>query len=90
MYNLLTESMIRYDNSAGNRVEVSLPEVYEALMSDSVECLPCLAAPPTPCLAHLPGAVGRDGHTPRRRGRAPHRGHRLGRSDTRADARLPG
>ena len=42
MYNLLTESLIRYDNSAGNRVEASLSEMYEALMSDSVDAFPAL------------------------------------------------
>ena len=42
MHNLLTESLIRYDNLAGNRVEASLPEVYEALMSDSISAFPAL------------------------------------------------
>ena len=42
MHNLLTESLIRYDNSAGNRVKASLSEMYEALMSDSVDAFPAL------------------------------------------------
>ena len=42
MHNLLTESLIRYYNSAGNHVEVSLPEVYGALMSDSVSAFHAL------------------------------------------------
>ena len=42
MHNLLTESLIRYDHADGNRVRASLPEVYEALMTDSVEAFAAL------------------------------------------------
>ena len=42
MYNLLTESLIRYRRSNGASREASLPEVYAALMSDDMEASPAL------------------------------------------------
>ena len=42
MYNLLTEPLIRYDQSGGGRVVASLPQVYAALLADEVEAFPAL------------------------------------------------
>ncbi len=42
MYNILTERLIRMDKSDGSRVEISLPEVYAALMADEVDAFPAL------------------------------------------------
>ena len=42
MYNLLTEPLIRYDCADGSRVPASLPEVFTALMADTVEAFPAL------------------------------------------------
>ncbi len=42
MLNLLTEPLIRFDQSAGGRIEASLPDVYAALMNDSVASFPAL------------------------------------------------
>ena len=42
MYNLLTESLIRFDQLDGQRVEASLPKVYAALMADEVSAFPAL------------------------------------------------
>lgn len=41
-FNLLDEPIIRYDTVGGSRAEASLPEVYEALMADSVGAFPAL------------------------------------------------
>lgn len=42
MLNLLTEPLIRCDQSSGGRVEVTLPQVYAALMADEVGAFPAL------------------------------------------------
>ena len=42
MFNLLTEPLIRYRESGGATRDASLPEVYAALMADSVEAFPAL------------------------------------------------
>ena len=42
MFNLLTEKLIRYRNSGGKLCHASLPEVYDALMTDEVEAFPAL------------------------------------------------
>jgi len=42
MYNILSERLIRVDLSDGSREEASLPEVYAALMADTVEAFPAL------------------------------------------------
>ena len=42
MLNLLTEPLIRCDQSSGGCVDVTLPQVYAALMADEVEAFPAL------------------------------------------------
>ena len=42
MYNILTEPLIRFDHSDGNRTEASLPDIYAALMADKVNAFPVL------------------------------------------------
>ncbi|MYE39399.1 MAG: hypothetical protein F4X27_04135 [Chloroflexi bacterium] len=42
MFNLLTEPLIRYRESGGTIRDASLPEVYAALMADTVEAFPAL------------------------------------------------
>ena len=42
MYNILTEPLILIAKSGGPRVEVSLPEVYAALVADEVDAFPAL------------------------------------------------
>ena len=42
MHNFLTDQLIRFDRSSGERVEASLPEVYAALMADKVDAFPGL------------------------------------------------
>ena len=42
MCNILTEQLIRYDKSGGDRANASLPEVYASLMADQVEAFPAL------------------------------------------------
>ena len=42
MLNILTEPLIRFHHSDRSRTEVSLPEVYAALMTDQVEAFPAL------------------------------------------------
>lgn len=42
MHNLLTDPLIRYQQSDGAKPEASLPEVYAALMADAVEAFPAL------------------------------------------------
>ena len=42
MYDLLTDSLIRFDSSGGGRIQTSLPEVYVALMEDRVDAFPAL------------------------------------------------
>ena len=42
MYNILTEPLIRIDTPGRERIELSLPLVYAALMADEVEAFPAL------------------------------------------------
>ena len=42
MCNILTEQLIRYDKSGGDRANASLPEVYASLIADNVEAFPAL------------------------------------------------
>ena len=42
MYNVLTEPVIRYTNTEGDTLEVSLPRVYHALVNDDVLSFPAL------------------------------------------------
>ena len=42
MLNILTESLIRFDQSGGGRTAASLPKVYAALMADDVTAFPAL------------------------------------------------
>lgn len=42
MFNLLTDSLIRFLQTGGAVVEASLPEVYAALMADRVDAFPAL------------------------------------------------
>ena len=42
MHNILTDSLIRFDQPKGARTEASLPEVYAALMADGVDAFPAL------------------------------------------------
>ena len=42
MFNLLTEPLLRYDQTGGGRAEASMPKVYAALMADEVEAFPAL------------------------------------------------
>ena len=42
MYNILTEPLIRFDRSDGKRTEASLPEIYAALLADTVIAFPAL------------------------------------------------
>ena len=42
MFDLLTERLIRTDLLSGDRVPLSLPEVYEAMMADEVTGFPAL------------------------------------------------
>ena len=42
MHNILTEHLIRYDQSDSGRIDASLPEVYAALMDDKVDAFPAL------------------------------------------------
>ena len=42
MLNILTEPLIRFDHSDGNRTGESLPDIYAALMADQVNAFPAL------------------------------------------------
>ena len=42
MLNILTERIIQFDHSDGNRTDASLPDIYAALMADSVSAFPAL------------------------------------------------
>ncbi len=61
VFDLLTDPLIRTDLASGERVVLSLPEVYEAMMADEVVAFPALRPHQRhawhACLAQL-GAVG--------------------------------
>ncbi len=42
MFNILTEPLIRMDTATDSRVPATLPEVYAALMADSIDSFPAL------------------------------------------------
>ena len=42
MLNILTERIIQFDHSDGNRTDASLPDIYASLMADNVSAFPAL------------------------------------------------